>query len=100
MSRITDFGECLYHKDLQCLYALLHCLHRLHEEYSDDTARLADHLDKRDELILRRCDLCGENLARHTIWEMLQVVKSVIHRREDEMEKAHELRKSAETQAD
>ena len=82
---MEDFGTCLYGKPIEALYSLLHCLHQLHEMLADDTAALALHLEKEHALVLRKCDICGENLTRHAVWEMLVVLKSVIERREANM---------------
>lgn len=84
MSRITDFGDCLLTRDLRDLHALAACLHQLHEAMADDTTRLAAHLEQEHALLLRRCDLCGENLTRHAVWELLTVVEGVIAKREAE----------------
>jgi hypothetical protein len=83
---MSDFGECLYRKDLQALYAMLHCVHQLHEALADDTTALAEHLEEQKALVTRQCDLCGENLTRRGVYEMLTVLKSTIARREAEME--------------
>lgn len=81
---MTDFGDCLLQRDLHDLYSLAACLHQLHEAMADDTTALAEHLEKVGSLILRKCDLCGENLTRHAVWELLTVVEGVIAKREAE----------------
>jgi len=86
MSKVTDFGDCLLQRNIRDLTALAACLHELHEAMADDTSRLAAHLEEQHALVLRRCDLCGENLTRHAVWELLQVVEGAIAKREAEQE--------------
>jgi hypothetical protein len=83
---MSDFSDCLFNRDLRDLHALAACLHQLHEAMADDTSRLAAHLEEQHQLLLRRCDLCGENLTRHAVWELLTVVEGVIAKREEEQE--------------
>jgi len=78
----SSFGECLEGKSNETLYSLLHCLAHLHEEMADDTARLADHLDRTGQLVQRECDICGLNVTREVVYAMLHMTKAAIDRRE------------------
>jgi hypothetical protein len=79
---MEDFGNCLSNRDLGQLRGFADCLYQLHEAMADDTNRLAVHLEEQNALLLRKCDLCGENLNRHAVWELLLVVEQVIAKRE------------------
>jgi len=76
------FADLLSHQPLDFLHRLFGVLVRLEDEMHDDVARLADHLDKLDQLTARRCDICNMNIPRETVAAMMHMTRIEIERRE------------------
>lgn len=79
----TLFAELISHQPVDFLHRLLGVLARLEAEMHEDVARLADYLDKTNQLGARACDLCGQNYPRETVAAMLHMTSLEIKRREE-----------------
>jgi len=76
------FRDLLSHQPLDFLHRLFGVLVHLEQDVHDDVARLADHLDRTDQLATRNCDICRRNVHRETIAAMLHMTRIEIERRE------------------
>lgn len=76
------FADLIANQPLDFLYRLFGVLARLEDEMHNEVAKLADYLDKSDQLVARHCDLCQQNVPRETIAALLHMTRIEIDRRE------------------